>query len=75
MVHLNVHLVRKIRICVLVFLQWMYTVERCMKILKGYVKNPYRLQASIVERYIIGEAIKFCTTYMFEANAIGILRS
>ena len=64
MVHLIVHLVREIGICDPVFLQWMYPVERCMKILKGYVKNPYRPQASIVERYIVEEAIKFCTMYM-----------
>jgi len=28
-----------------------------MKIFKGYIKNPYRPEASIVERYIVEEAI------------------
>jgi len=46
-----------------------------MKIFKGYVKNPYQLEASIVERYITEEAIEFCTTYMSEVDAIGIPRS
>ena len=41
MVHLVVHLVREVRLCGLVYLRWMYPVERYMKILKGYVKNHY----------------------------------
>jgi len=43
-----------------------------MKIFKGYMKNPYRPEASIVERYIAKEAIEFYTNYMSEVNAIGI---
>jgi len=39
MVHLIVHLVRKIWLCGPVYLRWMYHVERYMKILKRYVKN------------------------------------
>ena len=46
-----------------------------MKIFNGYVKNPYRPEASIVERYIVKEAIEFCTTSMSEVDAIGIPRS
>ena len=75
MVHLIVHLVREIKICGHVFLRWMYPIERCMKIFKGYVKNPYRPEASIIERYITKEAIEFCTMYMSEVDAIGIPRS
>ncbi|MBJ2390733.1 DUF4218 domain-containing protein, partial [Salmonella enterica subsp. enterica serovar Corvallis] len=52
MIHLIVHLVREVRICGPVFLRWMYPIERYMKILKGYVKNPHRPEASIVERYV-----------------------
>ena len=48
MIHLIVHLVREIRLCGLVYLWWMYPVERFMKVLKGYTKNQYRLEASIV---------------------------
>jgi len=58
-----------------VFLRWMYPIERCMKIFKGYVKNPYRPKAFIVERYIVEEAIEFCNTYMSEVDAIGVPRS
>jgi len=75
MVHLIVHLVREIRICGLVFLRLMYPIEQCMKIFKGYVKNPYRREASIAERYIVKEAIEFCTMYMSEIDTIGVPRS
>jgi len=53
----------------------MYPVERCIKIFKGYVKNPYRPEASVIERYIIEEAIEFCTMYMSEVEAIGVPKS
>jgi hypothetical protein len=75
MVHLIVHLVREIRLCGPVYLRWMYPVERYMKILKGYVKNQHRPEASIVEKYIAEEAIEFCSDYMSEADAIGIPKS
>ena len=72
MVHLIVHLVREIKICGPVYLRWMYPIERYMKILKGYVKNPRRPEASIVERYIAEEAIEFCTEYLSEVRSIGL---
>nr|XP_004492006.1 uncharacterized protein LOC101504571 [Cicer arietinum] len=75
MVHLIVHLVREIKLCGPVYLRWMYPFECYMKILKGYVNNPHRPEASIVERYIAEEAIEFCSEYMTKAEAIGIPRS
>ncbi|XP_014522516.1 uncharacterized protein LOC106779013 [Vigna radiata var. radiata] len=72
MVHLIVHLVREIRLCGPVFLRWMYPIERYMKILKGYVKNQYRPEASIVERYIAEEAIEFCIEYISDIEAVGV---
>ena len=68
MVHLVVHLVREIRLCGPVHMRWMYPVERYMKILKGYVKNYYRPEASIIERYIAEEAVEFCSEYMSKAK-------
>jgi len=50
----------------------MYLVERYMKILKGYVKNQYQPKASIVERYITEEVIKFCSGYIPSCESIGI---
>ena len=75
MVHLIVHLVREIRLCGPVFLRWMYPVERYMKVLKGYTKNPYRPEASIVERYVAEEAIEFCSQYIEMATPVGLPQS
>ncbi|XP_050897643.1 uncharacterized protein LOC127104501 [Lathyrus oleraceus] len=75
MVHLVVHLVREIRICGLVYLRWIYLVERYMKIFKAYIKSHHRQEALIVERYITKEDIEFCIMYFSEANSIGIPES
>ncbi|XP_003518081.1 uncharacterized protein [Glycine max] len=75
MVHLIVHLVREIWLCGPVFLRWMYPVERYMKVLKGYTKNPYRPEASIVERYVAEEAIEFCSQYIEMATPVGLPQS
>ena len=72
MVHLVIHLVREIKYCGPVYLRWMYPVERYMKILKGYMKNPRHPEASIVERYVAEECIEFCTSYLAGQNPIGI---
>ena len=53
----------------------MYPVERYIKILKGYTKNLHRLEASIVERYVIEEAIEFCSEYIEKAKPVGLLES
>ena len=75
MIHLIVHLVREIKCCGPVYLRWMYPVERYMKILKGYTKNLYRPEASIVERYIAEEAIEFCSEYLEKAKPVSLLES
>ena len=75
MIHLIVHLVREIKCCGPVYLRWMYPVERYMKILKGYTKNLYRPEASIVERYIAEEAIEFCSEYIEKAKPVGLPES
>ena len=64
MVHLIVHLVREIQLCNPIFLQWMYPVEWYMKVLKGYTKNQYQPEASIVERHVAEECIEFCSQYI-----------
>ena len=71
MVHLIVHLVKEIKCCSPVYLWWMYLVERYMKILKEYTKNLHYPEAFIIERYIVEEAIEFCTEYMEKAKPIG----
>ena len=64
MMHLIVHLVRETQLCGPCYMRWMYPFERYMKILKGYVKNRSRPEGCIVERYIVEEAIEFCTGYL-----------
>ena len=44
-----IRLVREIKCCGPIYLRWMYSVERYMKILKGYTKNLYHPEAYIVE--------------------------
>ena len=72
MVHLIIHIVREIKYCGPVYLRWMYPVERYMKILKGYVKNLRRPEASIVQRYIAEEAIEWGSHYLPGVTTIGI---
>ena len=44
-----------------------------MKILKGYVKNPNRPEASIVQKYVSEEAMEFCQDYLSNVRHIGLL--
>ena len=53
----------------------MYPVEHYIKILKGYTKNLHRLEASIIERYIAEEAIKFFLEYIEKAKHVGLPES
>ena len=46
-----------------------------MKILKGYIKNLHHLETSIVERYIVEEAIEFCSEYIEKEKPVGLLKS
>ena len=50
----------------------MYPVEQYMKVLKGYTKNQYRPEASIVERYIDEECIEFCSHYIEIVKSVGV---
>ena len=53
----------------------MYPVERYIKMLKGYTENQYRPEASIVERYIVEEAIEFCSKYINTTTPVGAPQS
>jgi len=48
LVPLVMYLVREVILGGPVYLRWMYHVERYMKNLKGYVKNRYRSEASMI---------------------------
>ncbi|KAL4032723.1 hypothetical protein IC575_005804 [Cucumis melo] len=49
MVHLTVHLVREVKLCGPIYLRWMYSFERFMKVIKNAVRNRNRLEGCIVE--------------------------
>ncbi|XP_031106689.1 uncharacterized protein LOC116011274 [Ipomoea triloba] len=72
MVHLIVHLVREIKITGPVFMRYMYPFERYMGILKGYVRNRYRPEGSIIEGYSSEEIIEFCSDYLAGVESIGV---
>ena len=75
MVHLVVHLVKETQLCGPAYMRWMYSTERYMKILKGYVKNRSRPEGYIVERYIVEEAVEFCTEFLSNVQSIGLPKS
>ena len=75
MVHLVVHLVKETQLCGPAYMRWMYPAERYMKILKGYVKSRSRPEGCIVERYIVEEAVEFCTEYLSNVQSIGLPRA
>ncbi|XP_074336233.1 uncharacterized protein LOC141673387 [Apium graveolens] len=58
MIHLSVHLLREVKLCGLIFLQWVYPFERYLKAFKGYVRNPAHPEGCIAEAYIAGEAME-----------------
>ena len=75
MVHLAIHLVREVQLCGPVYLRWMYPVERFMKVLKGYVKNRYRPEGCVAERYIVDESIDLCADYLSSVEPVGMSKS
>jgi hypothetical protein len=58
MVHLVVHLVPQIEALGHMYLHEMWTYERFMSILNGYVSTRARPEVSMVERYLTEEAIE-----------------
>ncbi|XP_027364530.1 uncharacterized protein LOC113871632 [Abrus precatorius] len=75
MVHLTIHLVEETKLCGPAYMRWMYPVERYMKILKGYVKNRSRPEGCIAERYLVEEAVEFCSEYLSNVESCGIPKS
>nr|GEW08703.1 hypothetical protein [Tanacetum cinerariifolium] len=72
MVHLVSHIVEEIKIAGLVFLRYMYPFERYMGFLKGYVRNQYQPEGSIIQGYAAEEVVQFCTNYMDDVTDIGL---
>ncbi|CAL8991832.1 unnamed protein product [Prunus brigantina] len=72
MVHLVVHLIREVRLCGPVYFRWMYQFERYMKVLKGYVQSRTHPEGCITERYIVEEAVEFCTEHLSDVSTVGV---
>ncbi|KAJ9538448.1 hypothetical protein OSB04_031181 [Centaurea solstitialis] len=64
MVHLISHIIGEIKACGPVFLRYMYLFKRYMGVLKGYVRNQYRPEGSIIKGYASEEVIDFFTDYL-----------
>jgi hypothetical protein len=64
MKHLLIHMVEELELCGLVHTHWMYLVEHYLKTLKRFVRNRARPEGSMVESYVLQEALRFCTNYL-----------
>ncbi|GJX42746.1 putative transposase-associated domain-containing protein [Tanacetum coccineum] len=53
-------------------LRWMYPFERCMKVIKGHVRNRNRPERCIAEETIAEETIEFFSEYHKTLKTIGI---
>ncbi|GKD96783.1 putative transposon, En/Spm-like protein [Tanacetum coccineum] len=49
MIHLNVHLTREVKLCGPICFWWMCLFERCMKVIKGHVRNRNKPEGCIAE--------------------------
>ena len=72
MTHLLVHIVKEINILGLVFLHNMFPFERCMSVLKKYVRNRFRPEGCIAKGYGKEEVIEFCVDFIDDLNPIGV---
>nr|CAE04206.2 OSJNBa0011E07.15 [Oryza sativa Japonica Group] len=75
MMHLLCHLVKEIGILGPVFLHNMFPFERYMGVLKKYVRNRARPEASIAKGYGTEEVIEFCVEFIEDLRPIGVPES
>ncbi|GKD97387.1 putative transposon, En/Spm-like protein, partial [Tanacetum coccineum] len=72
MIHLTVHLTREVKLCGPICFRWMYPFERCMKVIKGHVRNRNRPEGCIAKETIAEETIEFFSEYHKTMKTIGI---
>ncbi|KAJ9544533.1 hypothetical protein OSB04_024240 [Centaurea solstitialis] len=72
MIHLTVHLTREVRLCGPICFRWMYPFERCMKVIKGHVRNKNRPEGCIAEENVAEETIEFFSDYQRNMKTVGI---
>ena len=72
MMHLLIHLVKKIGILGPIFLHNMFPFEQFFAVLKKYVRNRAHPEGSIAKGYVTEEVIEFCVDYVDELCPIGV---
>nr|ABA97394.2 transposon protein, putative, CACTA, En/Spm sub-class [Oryza sativa Japonica Group] len=75
MMHLLCHLVKEISILGPVYLHNMFPFKRYMGVLKKYVRNRARPEASIAKGYGTEEVIEFCVEFIEDLRPIGVPES
>ncbi|XP_059306890.1 uncharacterized protein LOC132058382 [Lycium ferocissimum] len=66
MLHLPIHLVNEIKFGGPAHLRWMYSIERHLCKLKGFVRNRSCPEASIAEGFLAEECLTFCSRYLHD---------
>nr|GEZ63102.1 hypothetical protein [Tanacetum cinerariifolium] len=72
MIHWTVHLTREVKLCGLICFWWMYPFERCMKVIKGHIRNRIKPEGCIAEETIAEETIEFFNEYHKSMETIDI---
>nr|GEV28678.1 putative ribonuclease H-like domain-containing protein [Tanacetum cinerariifolium] len=62
----------EVKLCGPICFRWMYSFERCMKVIKGHVRNKNRPEGCIAEETITEETIEFFSEYHKTMKTIGI---
>ncbi|GKB19631.1 putative transposon, En/Spm-like protein [Tanacetum coccineum] len=57
MIHLTMHLTREVKLCGPICFRWMYPFQRCMKVIKGHMRNRNKQEGCIAEETIAEETI------------------
>ena len=60
-VHLLIHLVNEVELVGVVSCHWMFFLERCMKKLKGFVRQREKLKGSMAEGYVSYESFYYAS--------------
>jgi hypothetical protein len=72
MEHYMIHLVDQIFVLVPTYMHHMYSNERHMVVIKGYVRNRAHTKGSMIKGYTIEDVIECCVDYMKDGNPIGL---
>jgi hypothetical protein len=75
MEHLMIHMVEQITELGPMYFHQMWTHERFMSILNGYMRNKAFPEGSMIEGYHIEESVDCCIDYIKDKRAIGLPES